>query len=89
MKYFTETLEFDGGLNIKPILKEGSDLDNPPRDIIDSIIKRVSNIRNALVHMRESRENKVILPSKKNNHLLLPYLYLIRRLSENVAIKYD
>jgi hypothetical protein len=59
------------------------------QDLINSISDRIERIRNVLVHIRESRENKVIYPTKNNNTKLLPYLYLIRRMSEIVAMKYN
>ena len=63
------------------------DLDNKSTELIRSIVDRVDRIRNVLVHIRESRENKVILPTVKNNRNLTPYLYLIRRLAEYIAIR--
>jgi hypothetical protein len=58
-------------------------------DFIISIADRLDNIRNVLVHIRESRENKVILPTRGNNRKLIPYIYLIRRIAETIAIKYE
>lgn len=58
-------------------------------DFIVSIADRLDNIRNVLVHIRESRENKVILPTRGNNRKLIPYIYLIRRIAETIAIKYE
>lgn len=58
-------------------------------ELINSISDRIERIRNVLVHIRESRENKVIYPTRNNNRKLLPYLYLIRRMSEIVAMKYN
>lgn len=88
-EYFSKDLEFDGGFKLKSLIAENPDFDNPPKDIMKSIVDRIDRIRNVLVHIRESRENKVIFPTKKNNHQLLPYLYLLRRIAETVAIKYE
>lgn len=54
-----------------------------------TISDRISRIRNVLVHVRENHENKVILPTKMNDKALIPYVYLIRRIAETVAIKYE
>lgn len=59
------------------------------QDLINTISDRIERIRNVLVHIRESRENKVIYPTKNNNTKLLPYLYLVRRMSEVIAMKYN
>lgn len=63
--------------------------DRLKQELINSIADRIEKIRNVLVHIRESRENKVIFPTRNNNRKLLPYLYLIRRMSEIIAIKYN
>lgn len=58
-------------------------------EFIIAVSDRLDNIRNVLVHIRESRENKVILPTRSNNRKLIPYIYLIRRIAENIAMKYE
>lgn len=59
------------------------------QEFITTIADRIDKIRNVLVHIRESRENKVILPTRGNNRKLIPYLFLIRRISEIISIKYE
>lgn len=88
-KYFSTDLEFEGGFKISALIKGEEEAKNPHKDILKSIVDRVDKIRNVLVHIRESRENKVILPTRKNNHLLIPYLFLVRRIAEIIAIKYE
>ena len=63
--------------------------DRLKQELINSIADRIERIRNVLVHIRESRENKVIFPTRNNNRKLLPYLYLVRRMSEIIAMKYN
>ena len=58
-------------------------------DLIIAIADRVDKIRNVLVHIRESRENKVILPTRNNNRRLILYLFLIRRIAEIISMKYQ
>lgn len=88
-EYFSTDLEFEGGFKITALIKGEEDAKDPHKDILKSIVDRVDKIRNVLVHIRESRENKVILPTRKNNHLLIPYLFLVRRIAETIAIKYE
>lgn len=87
--YYSQDIVFDGGFKVLAIIKNEDEAENPPKEILKNIIDRIDKIRNVLVHIRESRENQVILPTSKNNHQLTPYLYLIRRISEIIAIKYE
>lgn len=88
-QYFSQEIVFDGGFKLPALIKNADEAENPSKDILKNIVDKIDKIRNVLVHIRESRENKVILPTKNNNHQLIPYLYLIRRISEIIAIKYE
>jgi len=87
--FFAQDLEFEGGLKINKILKDANSVDNLKEDDLILIKKNIERIRNVLVHLRESRENKVILPSASNNNKLLPYLFVLRRIAEKVAINFQ
>jgi hypothetical protein len=87
--FFSKDITFDGGLKINRILQTPDSIDSLKKDDLVLIKKNIEKIRNVLVHLRESRENKVILPTEENDNKLLPYLYLIRRLAEKVAIQYE
>lgn len=85
--YYSKKIEFDGGFTIEPIMKnEIIDINQLTENTIKAIKENIIGIRNSLVHLRESRENKVILPTAKNDDLLIPYLYLIRRICEKIII---
>ncbi len=88
-QYFSTPVKFDGDFVIPSLISAEQDLDSTPKNILRDIKRNIESIRNVLVHIRESRENKVILPTSRNNHLLFPYLYLIRRIAERIAIKYS
>ena len=88
-KYFIQDLCFDGGFSIKGLFKDESEIDTPSQNIIPTIRKNIDSIRNVLVHARESRENSEIKPSPKNAQLLMPYLFLLRRIAETVIIKFE
>ena len=75
--------------DLKETKEKRKEKDKAKQDLISIIADRIEKIRNVMVHIRESRENKVIYPTKNNNVKLLPYLYLIRRISEIVAMKYN
>ncbi len=91
--YFTSDIEFDGGFRLDK-LPHSKDVfinkhDTIGDELTKTIAERIDKLRNVLVHVRESRENKVILPSIKNNRKLLPYIYLVRRIAELISIKSD
>lgn len=88
-KYFVEKTCFDGGLVIDGLFNKTEEIMTPPKGIMISIRKNIDTIRNVLVHARESRENVVIKPTRRNSLLLRPYLYLLRRIAETIVIKFD
>lgn len=86
--YFSKIIEFEGGFKIEPIMKnELTGVEQLPENTIKTIKENIVSIRNSLVHLRESRENKVILPTAKNDDLLTPYLYVLRRIAEKIIIE--
>ena len=87
-EFFSNDIEFEGGLKINRIVQNDHGIDSLKDDDLILIKKNIERIRNVLVHLRESRENKVILPSQNNNQKLQPYLWLIRRIAEKVAINF-
>ena len=76
-------------IKINGLFKDISAIESGGNGILNDVINNISKIRNVIVHLRESRENTVILPTERNNELLLPYLYLLRRISEKVAIQFE
>lgn len=91
INFFCQDIRFEGGYVLNALLKDDASLDNPAnsKTVIKNIKDNIEKIRNVLVHLRESRENKVILPTRKNDNLLRPYLYLLQRIAEKVAIQFD
>lgn len=86
---FCKEIIFDGGLCINPIIKNAEAIDHLVDADIPKFLKNIEKIRNTLVHLRESRENKIVLPTQKNDELLRPYLYLLARISEKVALQFE
>ncbi len=88
IEYFSKPIDFEGGFKLDPIMKnEIEGINQLPENTIRTIKENIVNIRNSLVHLRESRENKVILPTPKNDNLLTPYLYVLRRIAEKIIIE--
>lgn len=87
-EYFSHDQEFEGGFKLSAVLKDKNSVSQLVDIDLQKFIKNIDRIRNVIVHLRESRENTVILPTERNNNLLLPYLYLLQRLSELVALRF-
>lgn len=81
--YFLKDVEFKGGFQLKAICEKDIHIDN---SVLNIIIENLNSIRNVLVHLREKRENKVILPNRENDEKIKPYLFLLKRLSEKIII---
>lgn len=89
IEYFCKDIHFEGGLKIPKLFNDKEGLKTITDNTLVTIRNNIEKIRNVLVHLRESRENKVILPTSDNDKLLIPYLYILRRLAEKVAIQYE
>ena len=87
--YFCKDIIFEGGFKISKLFNDKEGLKTITDNTLITIRSNIEKIRNVLVHLRESRENKVILPTSDNEKLLIPYLYVLRRLAEKVAIQYE
>ena len=88
VEYFSKKIDFEGGFSLEPIMKnELTGVEQLTDATLKSIKENIVDIRNSLVHLRESRENKVILPTNKNDDLLTPYLYVLRRIAEKIIIE--
>lgn len=88
-EYFTKDVEFDGGFKIEKLFKSGDQIPSGLPSSMQTIKTNIEKIRNVLVHVRESHENKVILPTPRNESLIKPYVFLLRRIAEEVAMRYD
>lgn len=86
---FSKDINFDGGLSIKALFKDKSAIDSNGPGVLNDAVNNITKIRNVIVHLRESRENTVILPTDRNNIFLLPYLYLVRRIAEKIALQFN
>lgn len=88
-EFFCKDIEFDGGLVVKKLFNKVEDLDSVTENLLTAIRKNIEKIRNVLVHLREQRENKVILPTPDNDVKLTPYLFIIKRIAEKIALQFE
>lgn len=87
--FFCKDIKFDGGLTIKKIFENEEQSKHLNNSTLKSVKENIEKIRNTIVHLRHSRENTVILPTPKNNELIKPYLYLVRRIAEKIALQFE
>jgi len=85
--FFANDIEFDGGLVIKALISKDLTKDGWKKMWMPKLFDTFTKIRNALVHARERREKKVIMPTKNNNIKLTRFLPLIARTAEEIALK--
>lgn len=85
--FFSKDIVFDGGLRIKALIAQDTTKETWETMWMPKLFDTLTKIRNALVHARERREKKVIMPTKQNDDKLLRILPLIARTAEEVAIK--
>jgi hypothetical protein len=89
MEFFSKPINFDGGFNLDPLVKEDWDVDDFIASWIPKIPDNLRWIRNALVHSREFRMGKVITPTRSNNKKLLPWTRLIEEITNQVVNYHD
>lgn len=87
--FFCKDIKFDGGLVVQKIFENVDQSKHLNNSILKSVKENIEKIRNTIVHLRHSRENTVILPTLKNNELIKPYLYIVRRIAEKFALQFD
>jgi hypothetical protein len=86
-EFFSNPVSFDGGFVSQALIAKDTTLTTWKTMWMPKTYDLLTKIRNALVHARERRENKVILPTHANNEKLLSYIPLISRIAELVALK--
>lgn len=83
---YTQSVAFEGGFEIDRLISDDMSEDAWCATGHAALLPCVKRIRNAIVHARESREHKVILPGPENDRKLRPYLRLIERVAEQLAL---
>ena len=86
IEFFSKPVTFDGGLSLDRLVS-GQATPDTWADAFKSLFPTLTRIRNCIVHAREKRESKVILPTAVNAVLLSRYIPLIRRMAEDVAFR--
>lgn len=84
--FFCEPLLFDGGFQLNALISNDMTENSWRAAWMPKLFDCFTKIRNCIVHAREKRESRVILPTKGNNRKIERYLPLIARTAEQLAI---
>jgi len=86
-EFFTESIVFDGGFELPPLISIDTTENSWSANWVPILFDNFTKIRNCIVHARERRQGKVILPSDANNRKINRYLPLISRVAMQIAIR--
>lgn len=87
-EFFSHKVEFEGGYVADPLISTDTTVSAWVTMSMPKLFQVLTKIRNVLVHAREKRENLSILPTNRNNELLRHYVPVIRRVAEEVALRF-
>lgn len=85
--FFSTGQSFDGGFVAQALIGKDITEETWCSMWMPKTFDLLTKIRNVLVHAREKRESKGILPTKLNDEILHRYIPLIRRVAEQLALK--
>lgn len=78
---------FDGGFELPPLIANDTTADTWCAMWMPKLFDQLTKIRNCVVHARERRQSRVILPTRANNYRIERYLHVIARLAEQIAFR--
>lgn len=84
--FFSACQYFDGGFEMPALISKDMSEDGWRASWMPNLYDRLTGMLNALVHASERRENKVILPTIKNNQLIARYEPVIERVAQQIAL---
>jgi hypothetical protein len=85
-EFFASKQVFDGGFEMKEFISKDMSAEGWKSTWMPNLYDQLTKIRNSLVHARERRENKVILPSRKNNQKIARIEPVIARVAQQIAL---
>lgn len=86
-EFFCTPTVFEGGFELPPFIAQDTTIDTWCTMWMPKLFDQLTKIRNCLVHARERRQSRVILPTRANNYLIERYLHVIARLAEQIAFR--
>jgi hypothetical protein len=89
LTFFSTAIEFEGGFTLEPLVRTGWKLDDFKAAWIPSYPDKLRLIRNAMVHAREKRMARVILPTAKNYQRLRMWIQPLQTTAMEVMMYWD
>ena len=84
--FFSKRHDFEGGFVLEAVISDEENFESWKHKGIKTLFDQLKSVRNCLVHAREKRENKVILPTARNNKLISCLVPIIERIACQVTI---
>ncbi len=84
--FYAQPTVFQGGFEVPPLISNDLSEDGWIKMWTPKLFNQLTKVRNCLVHARERRENRVILPDPANDQKIACYLPLIRRMAEQITL---
>jgi hypothetical protein len=84
--FFSQSTEFDGGCIISPLIQQDWSYDIFKSTWIPKLPDTLRKLRNGVVHSRELRQAKCILPSSHNNQLLRPWATAMSAIANQIIV---
>lgn len=85
--HFTSKISFDGGFELEPLISSDTTLETWRSLWTPKIFQVLTKIRNSIVHARERRQNRVILPTHANEEKINRYRPVIARMADQIAFR--
>ena len=89
VRFSTATQTFESGYAVKPMLAASTDADGFAASGMEKFANTLRNLRNALVHSRESRMADVIAPSPRNHRLLKSFIGPLSAIAHQLVFTID
>lgn len=83
---FAQPQQFDGGFEIEQFIKDDWTAQDFAIMWTPKLSDKLRQIRNALVHSRESRMGQVIAPTRANDARIMPWVKVVEEIACQVAI---
>lgn len=84
--FFASPQTYEGGFTQAALITDKTTFDNWGANWASSLFEHIERVRNCLVHARERRENKVILPTDANDMKVNMYRPLMLRIASQIAL---
>lgn len=85
-EFYAQPTQFRGGFEVPALISSDLSEEGWVKMWSPKLFNQLTKIRNCLVHARERRENRVILPDPSNDQKIECYLPLIRRMAEQITL---